>query len=85
MPTFLLNHRHEPDECETAFAAWRGFDSPLRHQSTLASCPSAGIDDGEHLLIWTVEAVGPEHALAMLPPWLAERAEVRGVGEVPIP
>ena len=82
---FVLSHRHAPEECGVAFAAWRGFDSPLRHQSTLASCLDAGIDDGEHVLIWTVEAVGPDHALAMLPPWLAERAEVQRVGEVSIP
>ena len=83
---FVLSHRHAPTDCGVAFAAWRGFDSPLRHQSALASCPSDGADDhGEHLLIWTVEAAGPEQALALLPPWLAERAEARRVGEVAIP
>jgi hypothetical protein len=81
---FVLSHRHAPSECGVAFAAWRGFDSPLRRHSALASCPSDS-GDGEHLLIWTVDADGPEQALALLPPWLAERAEVRRVGEVPIP
>ena len=82
---FVLSHRHAPKDCGVAFAAWRGFESPLRHHSALASCPSDGVDDSEHLLIWTVEATSPEQALALLPPWLAERAEVRRVGEVAIP
>ena len=81
---FVLSHRHAPAECGVAFAAWRGFDSPLRHGSALATCPSDGVE-GEHLLMWTVEAEGPDAALALLPPWLAERAEVRRVGEVSIP
>ncbi len=82
---FVLSHRHAPKDCGVAFAAWRGFESPLRHHSALASCPSDAVDDSEHLLIWTVEAASPEQALALLPPWLAERAEVRRVGEVAIP
>ncbi|MDX6582838.1 MAG: hypothetical protein QOI10_2022 [Solirubrobacterales bacterium] len=83
---FVLSHRHAPKDCGVAFAAWRGFDSPLRHHSALASCPSySAADSGEHLLIWTVEANSEADALALLPPWLAKRAEVRRVGEVAIP
>jgi hypothetical protein len=82
---FVLSHRHAPAQCGVAFAAWRGFDSPLRHHPALASCMSDNGDAPEHLLIWTVEAEGPEQALALLPPWLADRAEVRRVGEVAIP
>ena len=82
---FVLSHRHAPEQCGVAFAAWRGFDSPLRHHSALGSCPTDNGKGGEHVLIWTVDAAGPEQALALLPPWLAERAEVRRVGEVPIP
>ena len=82
---FVLSHRHAPRDCGVAFAAWRGFDSPLRHQSALASCTSDAEGGGEHVLIWTVDAAGPEQALALLPPWLAERAEVRRVGVVSIP
>ena len=37
MPLFVLVHHHEPDECRFAFAAWKGFDSPLRHQPAVAS------------------------------------------------
>jgi hypothetical protein len=32
-----------------------------------------------------VDAVGAEEALAMLPPWVASRTEVRRVGEVRVP
>jgi hypothetical protein len=80
----VLNHRHAPDQCGIAFAAWRGFDSPLRHTHALASCASPA-HGAEHLLTWTVEADSTDAALALLPPWLAERAEARAVGEVPIP
>lgn len=82
---FVLTHRHAPSQCGTAFAAWKGFDSPLRRHSALASCASPPEDDGEHLLIWTVEASGPDEALALLPAWLAKRADVRRVDEVAIP
>lgn len=83
---FVLSHRHAPKDCGVAFAAWRGFDSPLRHHSALASCPSdAAEDGGDHLLIWTVDAESEAEAIALLPPWLATRTEVRVVGEVSIP
>ena len=81
---FVLNHRHPPDRCGVAFAAWRGFDSPLRHSQALASC-AAATGEGEHLLTWTVDAGSREEALALLPPWLAERTEAEQVGEVAIP
>ncbi len=83
---FVVSHRHAPAECGVAFAAWRGFESPLRHTRTLASCakqPATDLD--EHLLIWTVEAEDEAQALTFLPPWLAERTEVRRVEEVSIP
>jgi hypothetical protein len=52
----------------------------------LASCAQQPVtDSGEHLLIWTIEADDETEALALLPPWLAERTEVRSVGEVAIP
>ena len=35
---YLLHHRHEPPECGVVFASFRGYESPLRHQPTLASC-----------------------------------------------
>jgi hypothetical protein len=83
---FALSHRHPARECGIAYAAWRGFDSPLRHAPTLASCGSEPAEaPSEHLLLWTVDATSEEAALALLPRWLAERTEVRRVAEVPIP
>jgi hypothetical protein len=68
---FLLSHRHEPGECRFAFAAWHGFDSPLRKRSTIGTCHAGG-----HALWWEDEAGDPQAALAQLPPFLAERTEV---------
>ena len=80
MPRYLLHHRHESHECGVAFAAFRGFESPLRHQATLASCRSGG-----HSIWWTVEASSKDDALALLSFFIAERATVTPVGEVQIP
>lgn len=80
MPTFLLTHRHRPPECGVAFAAWRGFQSPLRHHSTLSSCVEGG-----HSIWWQVEAGSQAEALALLPEWVAERSEAASVREVRIP
>jgi len=80
MPRFLLHHRHEPHDCGVAFAAFRGYESPLRHQATLASCAHGG-----HAIWWTVEAAGPEQALALLPYFVAERSTATRVDEVDIP
>jgi hypothetical protein len=83
MASFMLTHRHAPDECPVAFAAWRGFESPLRHADATASCSaSAG---GDHVMWWAIEAAGRREALAQLPAWIADRTEVSEVGEVPIP
>jgi hypothetical protein len=79
MPSYLLHHRHEPHECGVAFAAFRGFASPLRHKTTLASCRSGG-----HSIWWTVEATSEENALALLPFYVAERTTATPVSEVQI-
>jgi hypothetical protein len=76
----MLSHRHKPDECRVAFAAWHGFESPLRRHPTLGSC-----SNGDHSLWWTVEAASHEKALSQLPPYVAERTKVSEVREVPIP
>jgi hypothetical protein len=81
----MLDHRHRPDECRVAFAAWKGFDSPLRRAAAAATCAARGGDGGEHRIWWTVEAVSEGAALEMLPPYVAERTEVSPVREVPIP
>ncbi len=80
MPLFMLSHSHAPDECGTAFAAWRGFESPLRHTLTLASCV-----EGHHHAWWQVEAANAETALAQLPPFVADRTEAEPAREVRVP
>ena len=80
MPFFLLHHRHQPDECDAAFAAWQGFRSPLRQGHVASSCLT-----GDHGVWWRVEAVGPSEALALLPRFVAERTNPIQVREVQIP
>jgi hypothetical protein len=80
MPTFLIEHRHADEACGAAFAAWRGFASPLRHGSALSTCAQGG-----HALWWVVEAADEPAALALLPRFVARRATVLAVEPVSIP
>lgn len=80
MPTYLLEHRHEPRDCGHVFASFKGHSSPLRHTTTLASCRSGG-----HAIWWTVEAASEEDALALLPPYVGKRTTVARVNEVDVP
>ena len=80
MPRYLLAHRHDAHECGSAFAAWKGFESPLRHQPTIGSCPSGG-----HRVWWLVEAADQPDAIAQLPRFIALRTEAIEVGEVTVP
>ncbi len=80
MPQYVLDHRHQPDECAAAFASWKGFVSPLRHQITVASCHSGG-----HAIWWQVEAPDEVEALAQLPRYLVTRTTASQVSEVEIP
>jgi hypothetical protein len=80
VPLYVLTHRHAAAECRIAFAAWKGSDSPLRGQTTLGSCETGG-----HTLLWTVEAKDPGAALALLPSYVAVRAEAVEVRETSIP
>ena len=80
MPQFLIHHRHEPPECGVVFASFRGFDSPLRHQRTLASCRYGG-----HAIWWSVDAASATEALRLLPFYVAQRADATRVDEVEIP
>jgi hypothetical protein len=80
MTHYLLHHRHEPQECGVVFASFKGHQSPLRHQPTLASCRSGG-----HEIWWTVDAANEDDALALLPAYVAERTTATRVNEVPIP
>jgi hypothetical protein len=80
MSRYLLEHRHEPQECGVVFASFKGRASPLRHRPTLASCPSGG-----HAIWWTVEAETEEDALRLLPPYVARRTTATRVSDVEIP
>jgi hypothetical protein len=80
MPPFLLRHQHTPGECAAAFAAWQGFDSPLRGRPAASTCL-----DGGHAVWWRVEAVNRQAALALLPPYVARRTDAVAVRDVQIP
>ena len=80
MSRFLLQHRHQPQECGVVYASFKGYDSPLRHHPTLASCRSGG-----HTIWWTVDAAGEHEALGFLPYYVAQRTTVTSVSEVVIP
>ena len=80
MACFLIQHRHEPPECGAVFAAFKGYDSPLRHRATFASCAFGG-----HAIWWRVDAMSEAAALALLPTYVATRATATRVGEVDIP
>jgi hypothetical protein len=80
MARYLLHHHHEPHECGVVFASFKGHESPLRHQLTVASCRSGG-----HAIWWTVEAATQEDALGLLPAYVADRTTATSVSEVQIP
>jgi hypothetical protein len=80
MACYLLHHHHEPHECGVVFASFKGHESPLRHQLTVASCRSGG-----HAIWWTVEAATQEDALGLLPAYVADRTTATSVSEVQIP
>ena len=80
MSRYLLQHRHEADECGVVFASFKGHRSPLRHRPTVASCRSGG-----HAIWWTVEAESEADALGLLPRYVAERTTASRVSEVDIP
>jgi hypothetical protein len=80
MALFLLHHQHEPNECAASFAAWQGFESPLRHHLAPSTCLAGG-----HAIWWRVRAAGVREALALLPRYVAERTRPIPVREVEIP
>lgn len=80
MSDFLLQHQHEPGECETAFAAWRPFDSPLRGSPVPSTCLAGG-----HQIWWLVEADDEAAALALLPEFVAVRTEATAVRYFEVP
>jgi hypothetical protein len=80
MSRFVLHHRHKAHECGVVFASFKGHRSPLRRRPALASCRSGG-----HAIWWTVEAASEAEAVALLPPYVAERTAAARVSEVEIP
>ena len=80
MPFFLLHQQHAPAECAAVFAAWRGFDSPLRRRPAISTCLEGG-----HALWWRVEAPSRRAALELLPPFVARRTAAIAVRDVQIP
>jgi hypothetical protein len=80
MARFLLHHSHEARECRVAFAAWKGFESPLRHRVTIGSCLAGG-----HEIWWKLEAATEQDALAHLPRYLAERTEAIPISDIQVP
>jgi len=80
MLRYVLHHRHKANECGVVFAAFKGHESPLRRQVTLASCVSGG-----HEIWWTVEAATERDALELLPFYVAERTTASRVSDVGIP
>ena len=80
MPFFLLHHQHDPAECAAAFAAWTGFDSPLRQRHAASTCLSGG-----HAVWWRVQAENAAAALALLPRYVARRTVPIEVRDVEIP
>jgi hypothetical protein len=80
MPVFLLHHQHEAPDCAAAFAAWTGFDSPLRHRQAASTCLT-----GEHSVWWRVYAADADDALALLPRFVARRTVPIEVRDVEIP
>jgi hypothetical protein len=80
MRCYLLHHRHDPRECGAAYAAWRGFSSDLRRRSAASNCLFGG-----HAIWWRVEAADAHAALALLPPYVADRTSVTEIRLVTIP
>ena len=80
MPRFMLEHRHTSRECGVVFASFKAFNSPLRHQPTVASC-----DFGTHRIWWDVEADTADAALARLPRYVAVRTTAIRIGDLRTP
>jgi hypothetical protein len=80
VPRYLLHHRHEAHQCGVVYAAFKGHDSTLRRQPTVASCATGG-----HEIWWTVNATSEADALALLPFFVAERTAATQVSDIAIP
>ena len=80
MGWYLLTHRHAPEKCGVAYAAFKGQATPLRHAATWSSCAAGG-----HEIWWVVQAPSEEEALALLPHYVARRCAIALISSVVIP
>jgi hypothetical protein len=80
MVPFRLTHRHAAQECPTVYAAWKGFDSPLRGHQATSSCRW-----GDHQIWWDLEGTNEDEVMSYLPGYVADRAQAVRIGEVEIP
>ena len=80
VPRYVLHHRHEARQCGVVYAAFKGHDSTLRRQATVASCHTGG-----HEIWWTVDAASEPDALALLPFFVAQRTTATQVSDIEIP
>ena len=80
VPYFLLHNHHTADDCGVVFAAFRGFNSPLRHTEALASCRNGG-----HEVWWRVAADDAAGALGQLPRYVATNSTATRVDPVAVP
>ena len=80
VPRYVLHHRHEAHHCGVVYAAFKGHDSTLRRQATVASCHTGG-----HEIWWTVDAASEPDALALLPFFVAQRTTATQVSDIEIP
>jgi hypothetical protein len=92
MKTFILTPQHGPAECAIAYAAWNGFDSPLRGETVQSTCaryqsrrtPGSANRPSQHEIWWTAQAIDPDSALRQLPPYVRDRTEAHEVSPVTI-
>jgi hypothetical protein len=77
VPSFLIEHHHDPDQCGAVFAAWNGFDSPLRGSRVWSSCRT-----GDHRMWFVIDADDEQAALLQVPRFVAARSIATYVNEV---
>jgi hypothetical protein len=80
MRRFLLIHRHAPEQCASAWAAWNGHVSPLHGSDVSCTCVQGG-----HTVWWDVEAASAEAALGLLPEYVARSTRVVPIRRVVTP
>jgi hypothetical protein len=80
MGSYVLCNTHLERECAAIFAAWRGFESPLRRHAPASACRWS-----DHRLWWEVEADSAAEALGQLPPFVADRTEAIRVIRAELP